>query len=271
MQRIARIWDRIYDGHRICALVGALSVLMAIAFYLLGEWDDRVLQGVNIWLKPTKFAISLVIFIWTIALLLPLYPYSDRKKRWMGSAIAWILLAEVVIIAVQAWRGELSHFNQSTQLNRSLFMLMGTGVAIVSVFLAWMGTDTFRKPMNASPVVVRSLQFALVAAVMACFGGGMMGSQLQHSVGVADGGEGLPIVNWSLQGGDLRVMHFFGLHALQILPLTALVLDRRKAGQSWLTSLQWMNIIGLLYVSFVVYTFVEALLGHPFLRILLLP
>jgi hypothetical protein len=91
-----------------------------------------------------------------------------------------------------------------------------------------------------------------------------------HSVGVADGGPGLPILGWSTAGGDLRAAHFVGLHGLQILPFFGWLLTRRRkffapfAANDRL-ALVW--IVGVGYVGLVVLLTWQALRGqsvaHP--------
>jgi hypothetical protein len=61
----------------------------------------------------------------------------------------------------------------------------------------------------------------------------------------------LPVVGWSTVGGDLRAPHFFGLHALQLLPLAAWLLARYGTRLSTTARTQFVWIVGLGYLGFV--------------------
>lgn len=87
-----------------------------------------------------------------------------------------------------------------------------------------------------------------------------------HSVGVEDGGPGLPVTGWSTEGGDLRVAHFVGLHGSQVVPLLGLAaarLGRGRLGAGHRVALVWVG--GLAYLAVVVLTTWQALRGQPLL------
>src|SRR6185369_3275003 len=82
-----------------------------------------------------------------------------------------------------------------------------------------------------------------------------------HSVGVADGGPGLPLVGWSTTGGDLRVGHFVGVHSLQAMLVVAILvtwLVRDADRRTWLVLVAGATYAGL----FVLVTW-QALRGQP--------
>jgi len=102
----------------------------------------------------------------------------------------------------------------------------------------------------------------LVIFVIAGFIGGLMGAILSHNIGDDMGGEGLPLLDWSTKVGDVRVAHFIGIHALQIIPLFVYTVQNKLKEEN---SLNWVRIFSLLYFLFVVYTFLQALNGLPFI------
>jgi hypothetical protein len=81
-----------------------------------------------------------------------------------------------------------------------------------------------------------------------------MAVQLAHTVGGPDGGPGLPIVNWSTQYGDLRVAHFFGMHSLQIIPLSSYFIMKKS---------RWVLAFAVVYFAFVSALFIQALNHTP--------
>ena len=72
---------------------------------------------------------------------------------------------------------------------------------------------------------------------------------------------GLPALGWSRTGGDLRVPHFWALHAHQLVPLLVWVLADQLG---WVKARAGVILIAAAYVVFVVGVFVQALMGQPF-------
>ena len=142
---------------------------------------------------------------------------SVQAYSWM---VVGIFTLELGIIIWQASRGKLSHFNVSTPTDGLLFGLMGVAITVFTVWTAYIGFLFFRLDTTTiSPAYLWGIRLGILLFVLFAFQGFMMVCRLSHTVGAPDGGPGLAVTNWSTRYGDLRVAHFFGMHALQLIPL----------------------------------------------------
>lgn len=210
-----------------------LVVLLATLVGLL--IDPRQVINEPVWLKPAKFAISIVIYSFT---LLWLMAFIERRRRLVVT-VSWIifgvLLLEEAIIAFQAFRGVRSHFNEATPLDAMLWSTMGGAIMVLWLANLVVAVLLLRQRFT-NPVLAWGVRFGLIIALFGMAVAFLMPTDITggaHSVGVADGGPGLPIVGWSTDGGDLRVPHFVGLHALQAMPVIAWLLTLLPA--AWLS------------------------------------
>ena len=216
-----------------------LSILLAVltVVTLVGRLvDDRELLGVNLWEKPLKFAISGTIYAITWAWIIGHFTRWQRAAWWAGTVIAVTLAIELVIIVGAAAAGITSHFNVSTPLATTLWSIMAAAITTlwVATFVAavalWRnpGADLARQTAIRTGVAISllgmGLAFLMTGPTVAQLND-FQGIAGAHAVGVADGGPGLPLLGWSTIGGDLRIPHFIGMHALQALPLLALALE----------------------------------------------
>ncbi len=239
-----------------------LAALCVIGWML----DSRMLTGLNVWVKPMKFSLSGGIYVLTAGYLITLYPFSRRKKNIVNNIISWTMVLEICIVFLQAARGVRSHYNQSSMFDGILFGSMGILISIIVLFMVFFIVETIRLKLNTPRPVQWGILLGWLVVLFGSWVGGQMIGQMSHNVGVPDGGEGLPWINWSTIAGDLRVAHFFGLHGIQIIPLFALVLTKR-----WNTSKMVKNLaviyFGLLYASWIAFTFYQAKQGMPLVRL----
>ncbi|WP_033437682.1 hypothetical protein [Saccharothrix sp. NRRL B-16314] len=231
---MTKTWHRPTLWLAVVMAVGAVGCAVALLV------DGRVLQGAPVWAKPFKFAVSLAVYSATLSWMLSL---PHRGRRWtsgFGTAIAAIMFMEVGLIAIQAGRGMFTHYNRSDEpLNQ--FVQATFAVAIPVMFLANIALALVLSFQRFGlPDVRWAVRGELYLAILGMFTGYLMVFQSDkeitavdsggrsvelasgHSVGVPDGGPGLPLVGWSTTGGDLRVPHFVGMHGLQVMILLAL-------------------------------------------------
>ncbi len=212
-------------------LVAGASILVFVGTLLGLLLDPRVITGAPAWLKPAKFALSIGIYSATFLWLLHFVQGHARAMRAIGGITAAMAWGELLIIALQALRGTISHFNLSTPLDTALWASMGVMISVL-----WAANAVAAVLLMRQPLVDRawawSLRLSLVLALVGMAVAVPMAVSGAHTVGLADGGPGLPLVGWSTVGGDLRVAHFVGLHALQALPLLAWLVGRKWVGLS---------------------------------------
>jgi hypothetical protein len=251
--------------HRTWVVTAAGMTALCIACALLASIDPRLFNGVSVWTKPAKFAASLAIYFATLAWFAPLLGngYFERRR---GRVLTWLpvgfALFEIGYITWQAGLGEASHFNFSSAFHGAMFGLMGLGAVILVLACLWFGAAVLRNPANRADPYRLAVGLGLI---LTCLLGGATGQAIvnngSHWIGGAstDAG-GLMIVNWVRDGGDLRVAHFFGMHAMQALPLAALPLAGRDHGLARAT----VVALACAWAAFTIVTLIQAVRGLPF-------
>jgi hypothetical protein len=252
-----------------------------LVFCLIGlVVDRRVITGAPAWLKPAKFALSTMIACWSFAYCIASITIWPRFVRALDILLAAGLFLEIALIDMQAARGTTSHFNNGTHFDAMVYAVMGLSIACIWLSMLLLTIVLFRQPFAGS-AWGWSLRLGMVLALFGTGSGGLMtmpsSRQLAeahatgrmpivgaHTVGAPDGGRGLPVTGWSVEHGDLRIAHFIGMHGLQVLPLLAWWIARRRLPQG--TQRHLVFSLAASYLALFLLLLWQAFRGQPIVQ-----
>ncbi len=251
---------------KVLASTGWFMVAMVVVLAGIAPFDARLVTGINPWIKPIKFTASFAAYVWTLAWFMG---YLD-KPRWALQAVRWgissIISIEFLCVTVQAARGTTSHYNESTPFNMGVWVVMSVGIMLNAALDLLMWALFLRKHTDVPRGLLSGIRLGILVFVLGGLQGLAMVFGSSHTVGLPDGGPGLPFIDWSTRAGDLRIAHLLGLHALQILPLVGHLVDQfawlRKPGRQ----ISAVASFSALYVLVAAWQFALALQGVPLLR-----
>jgi hypothetical protein len=230
-------------GWAMLAVTAACLLAMAL--------DPRTLNGVSVWVKPAKFAASFLVWSWTLAWAWGVLAPAARDGL-AARIVLWGTLAaagfEQGWITLRAALGVPSHFADD-RLGGVMYSLMGVGAVTLVVLAAALGLLVLLRGDPAQPWPWR------LAVGLGLVIGGVLGGISGASISVLGapkvGGTASDAANlapffWSRDGGDLRVAHFLSIHAMQALPLLALL--GAGAGLVWAGALGWTALSAAAYL-----------------------
>jgi hypothetical protein len=267
-----RLLNRMREASAPLYRTGLGLLLLCIPTLALAIWDARLFQGVSVWLKPLKFQLSTGVYLLTLALMMVWLSAEDLRSKkaqyvaWTGALTG---VFEVAYVSFQGAQGLGSHFNLSTRFYANMYTLMGVGAVLLTSASLVCAILIARSRAYALPAALKLsvvLGLVLTFVLGTGFGAYLSGQRAGHWVGglPTDCG-GLPLFTWSRSGGDLRVAHFFGIHAMHFIPAFALALGLTNVQPSTAKAGIWG--FTLVFCGFCTWTFVQAVRGLPFLAL----
>lgn len=260
-------WRTLHARQPKLAAFGLLFLLAAVPLVLAGLIDPRTINGVSVWVKPVKFLLSTVIYLWTLAWFTGYLGTQSRASlggRYVVHGSVLFATLELAWIIGMSVAGQPSHFNRASPAGAFLYGLAGLVAVGLTASMLVQGVQLARdRTVALAPAFRLALVLgSLLGGVGTLVFAGVLASGQGHWVGgIASDAAGLPLLGWSRTGGDLRVAHFWATHAQQLVPLAGALL----AGVAGRWATPATALAALAYAAFTVFTFAQALGGHPFL------
>jgi len=247
----------LFVRNSVLASAGVIHLLGFAVSYILSLIDKRKVAGVNVWIKPMKFFSSVAIYIFSLCWILFYLPVA---QQWLSITIAILMYIENFFITLQAGRGTTSHFNNKSIFDGIVFSIMGIAITLNTLLCAYILFLFFTNDVKITESYLWGIRFGLLIFILASLEGFVMVKRRSNTISkqnkLNDGSKGLPFLNWSREGGDLRIAHFIGIHALQVLPIAG----------AFIRNLPVIIIISILYFIISALLFLQAIKGRVFMK-----
>ena len=129
-----------------------LGAIILLGFMIV---DDTQILGINRWIKPFKFFVSVAIYLLTFCWLSGDLPKS-RFIRIFSGQIVLAMVVENTAIVYQAARGVKSHFNMETPEGGLIFALMGLFILYNTVWVILFHHALFQYPFGYPTPTLRT-------------------------------------------------------------------------------------------------------------------
>lgn len=238
-----RAWTDRRPYQTFCWVLGGAVILSGLFHLGVFLVDGGPWKGPVSWRKPVTFGLSFglttVTLTWIASML--------RQRRTLAAATVTVAVAsalEVFFVGLQKWRGVPSHFNDDTPFDSAIFSLMGLTVAVLGIAIVVITVHAFR-PFDADPAMVIGVRVGMLV---------LIASQILGGAIIANG----EIIDKAPQETDLAIFgaagvmklpHAVTMHAIQVLPILALLLtataltSARKRRIMWIASAGYTGLI----------------------------
>jgi len=253
-------------AERIAFVSGGVALLAGVAHLLaFALVDAAVWAGPIGFRKPAMFGFSIGVTLLSLAWLVRAFPPRRLQAALLG-VMSGSLLLEVVIIAVQRFRGVPSHFNMATVFDGVLWSMMGLAITIFALLAIVQAVWSFGR-LNAPPAMRTAIRASMVLLVFSQVSGQLI--VFNGTSVVLPGGEFVAtnLAQAATYGaaGNLKLPHAIALHGLQVLPLLGLLVLRLP----WTARVArfWIALSGFGFLGLALTAQVQAYTGRAVLDI----
>ncbi|MCI0417466.1 hypothetical protein L0222_32270 [bacterium] len=249
-----QLWKQLRPVQTPMYVLGLLLIFSGLFHVLVWALSGESLEGPISWRKPILFGISGGLTTVSLGWVMGLLP--ERKSLL---ALSWIytisMFVEVGLITMQKWRGVASHFNNTTSLDTAIFRLMGILIMIVAVIISIMTVWSF-KDLNAKPEMALGVRAGLVFLNISNLLGMILVGYGSYTIQASPG----DAPNIFGQAGMMKVPHALALHAIQVLPILAWILDHTPRERQ--SKMRVMKIALAGYIGLQIFTLLQTFTGR---------